>query len=175
MYSCWVPGNRGGESETIIGRWLKARRNRDRIVLATKVGALPGSDGLAPDTIRRAAEASLRRLGTDHIDLYYAHVDDPATPLAETIAAFDGLVRDGMVRYLGASNLTAARLTASLDTARHEGYAAYVAVQAEYNLVTARTIRKGPGALGREHRVGLPSVCCAGPWLPHGEVPAGRS
>ena len=135
MYSSWVPGNSGGESETIIGRWLKARGNRDRMVIATKVGALPGMDNLAPSTIRLGAEASLRRLGIDHIDLYYAHVDDPDTPLAETLAAFDTLVRAGMVRHIAASNFTADRLSASLETSAQEGFAAYVAVQAEYNLV----------------------------------------
>ena len=135
MYSNWVPGNSGGESETIIGRWLKARGNRDRMVIATKVGALPGLDNLAPKTIRSGAEASLRRLGTDRIDLYYAHVDDPDTPLAETLAAFDALVRAGMVRHIAASNFIADRLTASLETSVREGFAAYVAVQAEYNLV----------------------------------------
>jgi aryl-alcohol dehydrogenase-like predicted oxidoreductase len=134
-YTFHVPGNRGGESETIIGRWLKARGCRDRMVIATKVGALPGLDNLAAKTIRRAAEDSLRRLGTDHIDLYYAHVDDTGTPLVETLAAFDALVRAGMVRYIAASNFTAGRLAESLETSAREGFAAYVALQVEYNLV----------------------------------------
>jgi aryl-alcohol dehydrogenase-like predicted oxidoreductase len=135
MYSNWVAGNHGGESETIIGRWMRSRGNRDHIVIATKVGALPGTDGLAPATIRRGVEASLRRLGTDHIDLYYAHVDDPETPLTDTLAAFDSLVRAGTVRYIAASNFTAERLRASLATSTREGFAPYVALQAEYNLV----------------------------------------
>ncbi|MFC4531204.1 aldo/keto reductase [Sphaerisporangium dianthi] len=135
MYTFHVPGNSGGESETIIGRWLKARGCRDRMVIATKVGALPGLADLAPETIRRAAEDSLRRLGTDHIDLYFAHVDDPGTPLAETLAAFDALVRAGTVRHIAASNFTADRLAESLETSAREGFAAYVALQAEYNLV----------------------------------------
>ena len=134
-YTFHVPGNSGGESETIIGRWLKARGNRDRMVIATKVGALPGLDNLAPKTIHRAAEDSLRRLGTDHIDLYYSHVDDPDTPLAETLDAFDALVHAGTVRHIAASNFTADRLTESLQTSAREGFAAYVALQAEYNLV----------------------------------------
>jgi aryl-alcohol dehydrogenase-like predicted oxidoreductase len=134
-YTFHVPGNSGGESETIIGRWLKARGNRDEMVIATKVGALPGLDNLASETIRRGAEDSLRRLGIEHIDLYYAHVDDPGTPLAETLGAFDGLVRAGKVRYIAASNFTADRLSASLETSAREGFAAYVALQAEYNLV----------------------------------------
>ncbi|MGW0807722.1 aldo/keto reductase [Nonomuraea sp. NPDC002799] len=129
------PGGRGGESEIIIGRWLKARGNRDRMVIATKVGALAGLDNLAPDTIRRGSEDSLRRLGVDHIDLYYAHVDDHGTPLAETLAAFDALVRAGKVRHIAASNFTADRLSASLETSAREGLTAYVALQTEYNLV----------------------------------------
>ena len=130
-----APGGRGSESEIIIGRWLKARGNRDRMVIATKVGAQPGLADLAPDTIRRGADNSLRRLGTDRIDLYYAHVDDPGTPLAETLGAFDAPVRAGKVRHLGASNFTADRLSASLGISAREGFAAYVALQTEYNLV----------------------------------------
>jgi aryl-alcohol dehydrogenase-like predicted oxidoreductase len=135
MYSSWVPGNRGGESESIIGRWLQARDHRDQLVIATKVGALPGTEGLDPATIRRGAEASLRRLGIDHIDLYYAHVDDPDTPLTDTLTAFDALVRAGTVRHVGASNHTADRLQAALDTSTREGLTRYVALQTEYNLV----------------------------------------
>ncbi|MET8140322.1 aldo/keto reductase [Sphaerisporangium sp. NPDC005288] len=142
MYGFRVPGNRGGESETIIGRWLKARGNRDQMVIATKVGALPGLDGLRPETIRCAADDSLRRLGLDHIDLYYAHVDDPDTPLAETLGAFDELVRSGKVRYIAASNYTAARLSAALETSDREGLARYVALQAEYNLVQRETYER---------------------------------
>jgi aryl-alcohol dehydrogenase-like predicted oxidoreductase len=135
MYGAQTPSGRGGGSETIIGRWLKARGNRDQMVIATKVGALAGLANLAPKTIARGAEDSLRRLGTDHIDLYYAHVDDHATPVAETLAAFDTLVRAGKVRHIAASNFTADRLTASLETSAREGLTAYVAVQTEYNLM----------------------------------------
>ncbi|WP_307801805.1 aldo/keto reductase [Microbispora triticiradicis] len=117
LYTFHAPGNSGGESETIIGRWLRSRGCRDRMVIATKVGALPGLDNLSPRTIRRAVADSLRRLGTDHIDLYFAHVDDPGTPLAETLGAFDALVRSGMVRYIAASNFTADRLSESLHVA----------------------------------------------------------
>jgi aryl-alcohol dehydrogenase-like predicted oxidoreductase len=135
LYGIQRAGNRGGESETIIGRWMKLRGNRDRMVIATKVGALPGLDNLAPSTIRRAAEDSLRRLGTDRIDLYYAHVDDDSTPMVETLAAFDALVRSGKVRHVAASNFTSGRLSASLAISSREGFTAYVAVQTEYNLV----------------------------------------
>jgi aryl-alcohol dehydrogenase (NADP+) len=135
MYSCWAPGNSGGESETIIGRWMKARGNRKKMVIATKVGKLPRLLGLSTKTIQRAAEESLERLQTDHIDLYYAHDDDRATPLIESLAAFDGLVRSGKVRYIAASNYNGARLAEALRASRREGFAQYVALQPHYNLM----------------------------------------
>ena len=134
-YSAWVPGNTGGESETILGRWMADRRNRDRIVVATKVGKLAGLTGLSAKTIRTAAEGSLRRLGTDYIDLYYAHADDPATPLGESLGAFDALVREGKVRHLAASNYTEPRLSEALDLSKRAGLARFVALQPHYNLV----------------------------------------
>jgi aryl-alcohol dehydrogenase (NADP+) len=132
-YSRWAPGNAGGESEALIGEWMAARGNRDAMVVATKVGG--GGDGLAAETIRTHAEASLRRLRTDRIDLYFAHFDDEATPLEETLGAFDALVREGKVRYVAASNLSAERIAASLQVADREGFARYVALQPEYNLL----------------------------------------
>jgi aryl-alcohol dehydrogenase-like predicted oxidoreductase len=135
MYSCWAPGNSGGESETIIGRWMKKRGNRSKMVIATKVGKLPSLLGLSTKTIQRAAEGSLERLQTDHIDLYYAHEDDRATPLIESLAAFDGLVRSGKVRYIAASNYNAPRLAEALRACRREGFAQYVALQQHYNLM----------------------------------------
>ncbi len=135
MYSCWVPGNSGGESETIIGRWMKSRGNRNKIVIATKVGMLPRLPGLSAKNIQRAAEDSLERLQTDRIDLYYAHEDDRATPLVETLRAFDGLVRSGKVRYIAASNYHAQRLAEAIRTSRREGFAQYVALQPHYNLM----------------------------------------
>ena len=134
-YSAWVPGNVGGESETILGKWMQARKNRDRMIIATKVGAAPELKGLSAATIRRGIEASLRRLGTDRVDLYYAHYDDPSTPQDETLRAFDALVREGKVRYLAASNHSAARLASALEIAKREGLARYVALQPEYNLI----------------------------------------
>lgn len=134
-YSSWVPGHAGGESETIIGRWMTARRNRASMVIATKVGMLPTLKGLAPATIRTAVEGSLARLGIDCIDLYYAHKDDPDTPLADTVRAFDALVKEGKVRYVAASNYTAPRLREALAIARREGLAEFVALQPHYNLV----------------------------------------
>ena len=135
VYSSWVPGHSGGESETIIGRWMTERRTRNHMIVATKVGAAPGLKGLAGETIRRAAEASLTRLGVDHIDLYFAHLDDTNTPLEETLRAFDALVREGKVRYVAASNYSPARLAESLSISDREGLTRYVALQPHYNLV----------------------------------------
>jgi aryl-alcohol dehydrogenase-like predicted oxidoreductase len=134
-YMWRVPGNSGGESESIIGEWLATRGSRDRMVIATKVGSLPSRRGLSAATITAAAEDSLRRLRTDRIDLYYAHRDDPQVPQEETLAAFDGLVRAGKVRALGASNFSAARLRSALQISAREGLAAYVALQPHYNLL----------------------------------------
>jgi aryl-alcohol dehydrogenase-like predicted oxidoreductase len=134
-YTWRAPGNSGGESETIIGDWMAARGNRDRVVVATKVGSLPGRPGLSAANIAAAAEDSLRRLRTDRIDLYYAHRDDPGTPQEEYLAAFDALVRAGKVRAVGASNFTADRLRSALRTSEREGLAAFVALQPHYNLL----------------------------------------
>ncbi|MCX0245049.1 aldo/keto reductase [Streptomyces drozdowiczii] len=138
-YSHWVPGNEGGESETVIGKWLASRGNRSDVVVATKVGALPGYKGLSAPTIKSAAEESLRRLGTDHIDLYYTHFDDETVPVEEIITALDELVKEGKVREIAASNISAARLRASLEFSEREGLARYVALQPHYNLVSRDT------------------------------------
>ena len=135
VYSAWVDGNEGGESEAIIGRWMAARGNRDDMVVATKVGMKAGLDDLRPDTIREAADASLQRLGVDHIDLYYAHTDDADTPVAETLGAFGELVEAGKVRHVAASNFSAARLRESIEVAEEEGLPRYVAHQPHYNLL----------------------------------------
>jgi aryl-alcohol dehydrogenase-like predicted oxidoreductase len=134
-YSAWVPGNAGGESETIIGEWTTARGNRDSVVIATKVSQHPDFKGLSASNVAAAADASLARLGTDHIDLYYAHFDDEATPLVETLAAFDALVTAGKVRYVGISNYSAARIGEWIDIAKANGFALPVALQPHYNLV----------------------------------------
>jgi aryl-alcohol dehydrogenase-like predicted oxidoreductase len=135
VYSAWVPGNQGGESEQVIGEWLAARGNRDRIVLATKVGS---DGGLSADNVRAKTEASLRRLGTDYIDLLYAHRDDKQTPPEETLTAFGELVSAGKARYIAASNYSAARLAEALATSEREGLPRYVALQPHYNLVERR-------------------------------------
>ncbi|GAA1359428.1 aldo/keto reductase [Streptomyces beijiangensis] len=138
-YSAWVPGNEGGESETIIGQWLASRGNRSEIVVATKIGAHPQYKGLAPANIKAAAEESLRRLGTDHIDLFYTHFDDVSVPVEEIITALDQLVKEGKVRAIAASNISAERLEASLAFSESEGLAKYVALQPNYSLVSRDT------------------------------------
>jgi len=136
VYSTWVPGHVGGESETIIGKWCRQRGNRSKLVIATKVGWLmpPDRKGLSRKNILRAVEDSLRRLQTDYIDLYQAHVDDAETPLEETLAAFGELLRQGKVRAIGASNYSAARLTQALDLAGEGGLPRYDSLQPLYNL-----------------------------------------
>jgi aryl-alcohol dehydrogenase (NADP+) len=134
-YSAFAPGLVGGESESVLGEWLRARRNRDDVVIATKVGRWSRRRGLSPSNIEAAAEDSLRRLGIDHIDLYYAHFDDPSTPLEETLEAFDDLVRAGKVRHIAASNYSAARFAEALEISDREGIARYQALQSQYNLV----------------------------------------
>lgn len=136
VYSAWVPGNFGGESETIIGNWLQKSGKRDQIILATKVGKPMGPQlkGLSARYIREAVEASLRRLKTDYIDLYQAHDDDQNTPLAETMSTFDTLIKEGKVRAIGASNYSAERLAKALDVSAKLGLARYETIQPEYNL-----------------------------------------
>ncbi len=137
VYSRWAAGHSGGESETIIGNWLAKSGRRKEVILATKVGMEMGEGrkGLSPAYIRRAVEDSLRRLQTDHIDLYQAHKDDEETPLEETLGAFDDLVKAGKVLYIGASNYSGARLAEALETSRRTGLVSYVSLQPHYNLV----------------------------------------
>ncbi|WP_436737655.1 aldo/keto reductase [Streptomyces sp. BBFR102] len=138
-YSSWVPGNKGGESEAVIGKWLASRGHRDEIVVATKVGGHPQFKGLSAANVKAAAEESLRRLGTDRIDLYYTHFDDPSVPVEEIVTALDDLVKAGKVRAVAASNISPERLQESLDFADREGLARYVALQPHYNLVSRDT------------------------------------
>ena len=138
VYSAWVPTHKGGESETVIGEWLKASGKRDQVLIATKVGMLPGEGGekLAPARIAAACEASLKRLGTDRIDLYFAHQDDDAVPQEAALEAFAKLVQAGKVRVLGASNFHAARLKSANEAARAAGLPRYDVLQPEYNLAS---------------------------------------
>ncbi|MEU3823716.1 aldo/keto reductase [Streptomyces sp. NPDC029080] len=142
-YSAWIEGNQGGESETIIGKWAKARGNRSDVVIATKVSQHPRYQGLSAANIKAAADASLRRLDTDYIDLYYTHFDQPDVPVEEIIGALDELVKAGKVRHIAASNIGAERLRESLDFSEREGLARYVALQPHYNLVSRDTY-EGP-------------------------------
>ena len=136
VYSKWVPGNRGGESETIIGKWLKRSGKRQRVIIATKVGSEmgPGKKGLSKGYILAAVEDSLQRLQTDYIDLYQSHVDDPDTPLEETLGAYAKLIQQGKVRAIGASNYNAKRLGEALQISRRKGLPRYESLQPHYNL-----------------------------------------
>jgi aryl-alcohol dehydrogenase-like predicted oxidoreductase len=138
VYSAWVDGHQGGESESMIGEWLKASGKRDDVLIATKVGMLPGEGGekLAPARIAAAAEASLKRLGTDRVDLYYAHQDDEDVSQEAVLEAFGKLVDAGKVRVIGASNFHAARLKSAVDAAKASGLPRYHVLQPEYNLVS---------------------------------------
>jgi len=134
-YSFWAEGNTGGESETIIGKWLAGRSDRDDLVIATKVSHHPQFSGMAPETIRAAIDASLTRLDIDTVDIYYAHFDDPTTPLIESIAALSELVDQGKIRSIGISNYTADRIKEWLDITAREGFHKPVVVEPQYNLV----------------------------------------
>ena len=157
IYSRWVPGHAGGESETIIGKWLKQSGKRDRVVIATKVGKDMGDGkvGLAKGYIRSAVEASLTRLQTDVIDLYQSHDDDAKSPLAETLGAYGDLIREGKVRAIGASNFTAQRLSEALDVSRTLGLPRYEALQPLYNLVERAAYEDELEAVCVQHGLGV--------------------
>ncbi len=182
VYSRWVPGNKGGESETALGTWLHARRHRHAVLIATKVmgpmGPGPNDTGLSRQHIVEAVEASLRRLQTDYIDLYQAHWDDRDTPLEETLRAFDDLVRQGKVRYVGASNYHAWRLTRALWESDRRGYVRYESLQPKYNLVFRDEYERELEPLCLEQGVGvlpyasLGSGFLSGKYRPGGTLPA---
>ncbi|MFK3678379.1 aldo/keto reductase [Microbacterium sp. NPDC090218] len=153
-YSSWVPGNEGGESETIVGEWL-ASRKPSGVVVATKLSQHPQFRGLAADNVRKAAEASLARLGVDEIDLYYAHFDDETVPLEETVAAFGRLVEDGLVRHVAVSNYSADRIREWVAIARRLGVAVPVAVQPHYNLVHRNEVEDTIIPVAEEFELGL--------------------
>lgn len=178
-YSAWVPGNEGGESETVIGRWLAARGRRDDVVICSKVGMGGGRMpvGLTRDLIRSGVEGSLQRLGVDRIDLYYAHQDDPGTPLSETMAAFDELVREGLVGAVAASNYSAARLAEALRVSDEGGLTRFVALQPHLNVIDRGGFDADTEALcaARELGVlayfGLARGFLSGKYRPDGAVP----
>jgi aryl-alcohol dehydrogenase-like predicted oxidoreductase len=157
VYSTWVPGNKGGESEAIIGRWLRSRGNRDKVIIATKVGSEmgPGMKGLSKAYIRSAVEASLRRLQTDYIDLYQSHRDDPHTPQQETLEAYADLIQAGTVRVIGASNFSAARLREALDLSMRLGLPRYESLQPQYNLYDRGDYEAELEPLCREQEIGV--------------------
>jgi aryl-alcohol dehydrogenase-like predicted oxidoreductase len=141
-YSAWVPGNSGGESETIIGRWLRKSGKRDEVVIATKVAKWSRRRGLSPENIAAAADDSLKRLGIDRIDIYFAHEDDPSVPLEDTLGAFQRLIEAGKVRAIGASNYSGMRLAEALAVSAKHGLPRYEVVQPEYNLVARKAYEK---------------------------------
>ncbi|PCD03465.1 alcohol dehydrogenase [Sphingomonas spermidinifaciens] len=157
VYSAWVAGHSGGESEAVIGRWLKASGRRGDVTIATKVGMLPGQGGkgLAPDRIAAACEASLRRLGVETIDLYYAHCDDESVPQAEVLGAFQRLIEAGKMRHIAASNFHAMRLKSALDLATAEGLPHFRVLQPEYNLVSRRKFEGELQDLCVAHNLGV--------------------
>ncbi|MEK8169939.1 aldo/keto reductase [Streptomyces sp. M19] len=147
-YSIWAPGGRGGESEALLGRWMRVRGRRDETVVATKVGALPDPargpewpanwQGLGAGTVRAGIENSLRRLGTDHVDVYYAHIEDPTVPMAETVGAFAALADEGLARVLGCSNHASTSVATARQYAADHGLARYSCVQQRYTYLRPR-------------------------------------
>jgi len=154
-YSAWVPGNAGGESETIIGEWTAARRNRDSVIIATKVDRHPQFRGLSRSNVLAAADASLSRLRTDRIDLYYVHYDDPDVPVAEAAGVFSELRKAGKIRYVGLSNFTAPRLREWFTVSAAEGFAPPVALQPHYNLVERAAYETSLAPVAAEFGLGV--------------------
>ncbi len=168
VYSRWVPGNRGGESETLMGKWLKARGGRDKVVICTKVGneMLPDMKGLSKRYIIQAVEASLKRLQTDVIDLYQSHVSDPTTPLDETLEAYSRLIAQGKVRCIGASNYSGARLTEALRISASRRWPRYESLQPHYNLYVRADYEKDQEAVCLLEGIGvIPYFSLAGGFL----------
>jgi aryl-alcohol dehydrogenase-like predicted oxidoreductase len=168
VYSRWIPGHVGGESETTIGKWFARSGKRDQVVIATKLGMDMGNgdQGLAPKYVAQAVEASLRRLQTDRIDLYQAHKDDESTPLEETLAAFDGLVKQGKVRFIGASNYKGARLREALEISKRKNLASYRTLQPHYNLVEREEYEADLAPVVAESGIGvIPYFSLAGGFL----------
>jgi aryl-alcohol dehydrogenase-like predicted oxidoreductase len=156
-YSTWVSGHKGGESETVIGNWLKKRGGRDKVVIATKIGAPmgDGGKGLSKDYVAKEVEASLKRLQTDYIDLYQSHYDDEATPIEETLRAFAKLIEQGKVRAIGASNFSVPRLAESLETSKRLGLPRYESLQPLYNLYDRKDYEDEREALCVKENIGV--------------------
>ncbi|HEY1025697.1 MAG TPA: aldo/keto reductase [Sphingobacteriaceae bacterium] len=157
-YSRWAPGNEGGESETILGNWMKLRKNRDSVIIATKVGGDMGQGkkgDLSPDHIRHSVENSLKRLKTDYIDLYQSHYDDADTAIGETLEVYSGLVQQGKVRLIGASNFSAGRLERSLEVSKEHGFPQYQTLQPLYNLYDREAFEKELEPVCAAHSIGV--------------------
>ena len=152
VYSAWVPGHKGGESERLIGEWLRRRGRRDDVLIATKVGF---SEGLSAGVIERGIEASLERLGTTHVDLYYSHKDDPETPFEETLGTFDRLVRAGKVRAIGASQIDAKRLEQALAVSADNGLVPYTVLQTWYNMIERPRFEEALAGVAQAHGLGV--------------------
>jgi aryl-alcohol dehydrogenase-like predicted oxidoreductase len=168
VYSRWAPGHVGGESETILGKWFARSGKRDKVIIATKVGMDmgDGKQGLAPKYIDQAVEASLRRLQTDRIDLYQAHKDDETTPLAETLGAFDRLIKQGKVRFIGASNYSGARLREAMETSKRNNLVAYHSLQPNYSLMERAAYEADLAPVVAEYGLGvIPYFSLAGGFL----------
>ena len=168
IYPRWVPGNSGGESEAIIGKWLARSGKRDQVFLATKAGMDMGGgkQGLAPRYIEESLEASLRRLQTDRVDLYQSHQDDPKTPLEETLGAYERLIRQGKIRFIGASNYSGARLRAALETSRRNNLPRYQTLQPLYNLLEREPYESELAPVAQEYGLGvIPYSSLAGGFL----------
>jgi len=155
VYSAWAPGNRGGESETIIGKWLKRSGKRDKVLIATKVAKWGQQPGLSPINIREAVEGSLKRLQVEQIDLYQAHEDDATVPLHETLGEFSRLIEEGKVRAIGASNYSADRFAEALQVSEQYGLPRYESLQPEYNLVSRAGYEKGLEPICRSEQIGV--------------------
>ncbi len=157
VYSAWAPGLEGGESEAVIGRWLKKRGRRDDVILMSKVGMLERRKGLSAANIEAAIEDSLSRLGTDYLDVYFAHIDDQEVPLEETLGAFDRLIKAGKVRAIGASNYSSDRLEQALAVSRDHGFARYELIQPLYNLHDRADFESSLAKVASEHNLGVVS------------------
>jgi aryl-alcohol dehydrogenase-like predicted oxidoreductase len=157
VYSSWAPGNKGGESETIIGRWMRSRNNRDKVIIATKVGMALGQsqNDISKKYIFKAVEDSLKRLQTDYIDLYQTHKDIVETPVEETLEAYDQLVKEGKIRWIGASNFSPERLIASLEASKKLGYPSYQTLQPQYNLYNREDFEKEMENICLDHNISV--------------------
>ncbi len=155
VYSAWAPGNRGGESETIIGKWLRRSGKREQVLIATKVAKWAEHSGLSPMNIRQAVDGSLQRLQVDCIDLYFAHQDDASVPMAETLGEFARLIEAGKIRVTGASNFAAGRLADALALSKQHGLPRYECLQPEYNLVSRKDYEAELEPLARRENLGV--------------------